>query len=65
LIELTLDVPKIVVLPTREVNYGFQDFDLQRLEDDDDVLKWMKPASGQFRIEYQNGQNYEPDFVVE
>lgn len=25
----------------------------------------MKPASGQFRIEYQNGQNYEPDFVVE
>ncbi|MGZ5012140.1 MAG: DEAD/DEAH box helicase, partial [Methylobacter sp.] len=32
LIELTLDVPKIVVLPTREVNYGFQDFDLQRLE---------------------------------
>jgi type III restriction enzyme len=32
LIELTLDVPKIVVLPTREVNYGFHDFDLQRLE---------------------------------
>jgi type III restriction enzyme len=25
----------------------------------------MKPASGQFRIEYLNGQNYEPDFVVE
>jgi type III restriction enzyme len=37
----------------------------QLLEDDNDVLKWMKPASGQFRIEYQNGQNYEPDFVVE
>jgi type III restriction enzyme len=32
LIELTLAVPKIVVLPTREVNYGFQDFDLQRME---------------------------------
>ncbi|WP_455865056.1 hypothetical protein [Pantoea agglomerans] len=25
----------------------------------------MKPAPGQFRIEYANGQNYEPDFVVE
>jgi len=37
----------------------------QVLEDDDKVLKWMKPASGQFRIEYQDGRNYEPDFVVE
>ena len=53
--------------------YPYQKFDsvegewrlAQLLEDDVDVLKWMKPASGQFRIEYQNGQNYEPDFVVE
>lgn len=37
----------------------------QVLEDDPDVIKWMKPAPGQFRIEYQSGQNYEPDFVVE
>lgn len=37
----------------------------QILEDDPSVLKWMKPAPGQFRIEYKNGQNYEPDFVVE
>ena len=37
----------------------------QVLEDDLTVLKWMKPAPGQFRIEYKNGQNYEPDFVVE
>ena len=29
------------------------------------VLRWMKPGSGQFRIEYANGQSYEPDFVVE
>jgi len=35
------------------------------LEDDPSVLKWMKPAPGQFRIEYANGRNYEPDFVVE
>ncbi len=53
--------------------YPYQKFDsvegewrlAQLLDDDNDVLKWMKPASGQFRIEYQNGQNYEPDFVVE
>lgn len=37
----------------------------QILEDDPDVIKWMKPAPGQFRIEYQSGRNYEPDFVVE
>ncbi|WP_036279942.1 hypothetical protein [Methylocystis sp. ATCC 49242] len=30
-----------------------------------DVLRWMKPGSRQFRIEYANGQPYEPDFVVE
>jgi type III restriction enzyme len=30
-----------------------------------DVLRWMKPGAGQFRIEYANGQSYEPDFVVE
>ncbi len=53
--------------------YPYQKFDsvdgewrlAQVLEDDQAVLKWMKPASGQFRIEYHNGQNYEPDFVVE
>ncbi|MFA5920921.1 MAG: DEAD/DEAH box helicase family protein [Methylococcaceae bacterium] len=53
--------------------YPYQKFDsvegewrlAQLLEGDNDVLKWMKPASEQFRIEYQNGQNYEPDFVVE
>lgn len=53
--------------------YPYQKFDsvdgewrlAQLLEDDDDVLKWMKPAPRQFRIEYANGQNYEPDFVVE
>jgi type III restriction enzyme len=37
----------------------------QVLEDDPAVLKWMKPAPGQFRIEYLSGKNYEPDFVVE
>lgn len=53
--------------------YPYQKFDsvdgewrlAQILEGDSTVLKWMKPAPGQFRIEYANGQNYEPDFVVE
>lgn len=57
----------------RKCCYPFQKFDsvdgewrlAQVLEDDQSVLKWVKPAPGQFRIEYQNGQNYEPDFVVE
>jgi type III restriction enzyme len=30
-----------------------------------DVIRWMKPGPGQFRIEYASGQSYEPDFVVE
>ena len=29
------------------------------------VLRWMKPGAAHFRIEYANGQSYEPDFVVE
>lgn len=37
----------------------------QILEDDTQVLKWMKPARGFFKIEYDKGLSYEPDFVVE
>ena len=35
------------------------------LEDDGDVLKWMKPARGLFTIRYRSDHSYEPDFVVE
>lgn len=35
------------------------------LEDDKDVRKWFRPAPRQFQIEYANGHNYEPDYVVE
>lgn len=35
------------------------------LEDDDDVLKWFKPAPREFQIYYGIGELYEPDFVVE
>lgn len=35
------------------------------LDDDPSVLKWMKPAPNQFRIEDADGHPYQPDFVVE
>ncbi|MCC6842344.1 MAG: DEAD/DEAH box helicase family protein [Saprospiraceae bacterium] len=36
------------------------------LENDKDVLKWLRPASNQFRIYWHhNSKIYEPDFVVE
>ena len=52
--------------------YEIQKFDVDSerrfaviLEDDGDVLKWFKPARGQFQIYYSKDQAYEPDFVVE
>jgi len=30
-----------------------------------DVLRWVKPGSKQFQIEYRRTERYEPDFVVE
>lgn len=36
------------------------------LEDDNSVIKWIRPTSNQFNITYDNNKrNYEPDFVVE
>jgi len=35
------------------------------LEDDGEVMKWFKPARGQFQIYYNKDAAYEPDFVVE
>lgn len=56
----------------RKCVYGIQKFhtDSERrfsviLEYDTDVLKWFKPAKGQFKIHYRRDQEYEPDFVVE
>lgn len=52
--------------------YEMQKFDVDTerrfaliLEDDTDVLKWFKPARGQFQIYYNKEEAYEPDFVVE
>jgi type III restriction enzyme len=35
------------------------------LENDAEVLKWFKPAKGDFQIHYSSDDSYEPDFVVE
>ena len=35
------------------------------LENDDTVVKWFKPAKGDFQIQYRHEDSYEPDFVVE
>lgn len=35
------------------------------LERSDKVLKWLRPASGQFKIHWKGPRLYEPDFVVE
>ncbi len=67
------DVKKIIFGGFTKCCYLLQKFDSVNgelrfahvLEDDTDVIKWMKPAPGFFRIEYKNGVAYEPDFVVE
>ena len=35
------------------------------LENDEDSIKWFKPARGDFQIHYAYEDSYEPDFVVE
>ena len=52
--------------------YEFQKFDSDTerkfaviLEDDEDVVKWFKPAKEQFQIYWTRDRRYEPDFVVE
>ncbi len=35
------------------------------LEADEDVQNWLRPAPNEFKITYNRGRKYEPDFVVE
>lgn len=66
-------VPKIVFTGFTKSYYVECKFDSKTeqdfsnvLEDDPDVLKWLRPASNQFNIYWSNGsKKYEPDFVVE
>ena len=59
---------------SRKSPYQFHKFDsdperrFAALIDSDNmsaVLRWLRPATGQFDIEYDRGRRYEPDFVVE
>ena len=67
------EIKKIIFGGFAKCCYPFQKFDsvegelsfARILERDSSVLRWVKPAPGFFRIEYLNGRNYEPDFVVE
>lgn len=67
------DVKKMLFTGFKKCCYPFQKFDSVEgelrfshiLEDSDDVIRWMKPAPGFFQIEYEGGNKYEPDFVVE
>jgi len=52
--------------------YGIQKFDSDSerrfaviLENDNNVIKWVKPARGDFQIHHSHDDSYEPDFVVE
>ena len=35
------------------------------IENENDLIKWFKPAKGDFQIHYGHEDSYEPDFVVE
>ena len=66
------DIRKMIFGGFRKCLYGVQKFDSDPerrfamvLEHDKDVLKWFKPAKGDFQIHYSNDLSYEPDFVVE
>ena len=59
---------------SRKSPYQFHKFDsdperrFAALIDSDNmpaVERWLRPAAGQFDIEYDRGRRYEPDFVVE
>ena len=52
--------------------YSIQKFDSDTerrfsviLENDDNVLKWIKPGREDFQIYYRSDEAYEPDFVIE
>lgn len=67
------DVPKYIFTGFLKSYYAEYQFDSQTeldfaniLETDDEVLKWLRPASKQFNIYWSHGaKQYEPDFIVE
>ena len=72
--KLLSEIKKYVFHGFSRCCYGSQKFDsnderkfacILEAPHETSILRWMKPASRQFEIEYASGQAYEPDFVVE
>jgi type III restriction enzyme len=66
------DIKRYVFKGFKKGCYPFTKFDSDPerrlallLDEEPSVLKWMKPAPHQFRIEDADGHPYQPDFVVE
>jgi len=66
------DIRKMLFAGFGKCLYRIQKFDSDSerrfamvLENDKEVLKWFKPAKGDFQIYYENEASYEPDFAVE
>jgi type III restriction enzyme len=66
------DIRKMLFAGFRKCLYRVQKFDSDSerrfamvLENDKEVLKWFKPAKGDFRLPYASQASYEPDFVLE
>ena len=66
------DIPRMLFAGFSKCLYRVQKFDSDSerrfaviLENDKEVLKWFKPAKGDFQIHYTGEASYEPDFVVE
>ena len=64
--------PSFIFYGSKRSPYPFQKFDSDAerrfacaLERMPEVQRWLRPATGQFDIEYEGGRRYEPDFVVE
>jgi len=72
-IEPTSSIPSKVFVGFQKACHDKYKFDSKTekdfaiiLEKDNDVLKWMRPADGQFEIWWaHNSRRYNPDFVVE
>lgn len=69
----TSDIPKKIFTGFKKSYHLLYKFDSKTekdfsiiLEQDNDVLKWLRPAHNQFRIYWaHNSKQYQPDFVVE
>ncbi len=66
------DVPKYVFSGFKKSIHKLYKFDSEPerkfaivCDNDNQVIKWLRPAPNQFKLFYKNNSRYEPDFVVE